>query len=146
MENPTLGATDREELVGCLLGLAKVHYDRLIEGTSRLGLTMPQARVLYFVESDPTVGKLAKKLDCDASYITGLVDSLEKAKLLKRQVDADDRRIKRLVLTAAGRRARQKVAKVIGESFDLDGLVPDEAQQFAQLLRKLQNDERALSW
>jgi DNA-binding MarR family transcriptional regulator len=146
MDASPLNAADREELMGCLLAVARVHHDRLNDGAARLGLTVPQARVLYFLESAPTVRKLAKKLDCDPSYITGIVDRLEEMKFVTRLVDEDDRRVKRLVLTPIGRRTRRQVAKVISDSFEIDGLVPAEAEQFATLLRKIRLDAGTAAW
>lgn len=146
MDDNLLAPTEREELMGCLMGLAKMNQDRMAEGAARLGLTLSQARVLYFVESEPMVRKLAKKLSCDPSYITGVVDALEKEGLLTRQVNPDDRRIKKLVLTSKGESVRAEVAKVISESFELDGLVSDEAMQFAQLLRKIQAEVKTAAW
>lgn len=146
MENNLFNPMEREELMSRLLGIAKAHYDRLGEEASQLGLTLPQARVLYFVKMDPMVRKLAKRLSCDASYITGIVDTLEKKGLLTRQVDPEDRRVKKLVLTPEGHRVRAKVVQAMSESFDLDGLIPDEAAQFAHLLRKIQSNEKVPVW
>lgn len=146
MDEEVFAQAERVELIGCLLGLAKIHHDRLTEGTARLGLSLSQARVLYFVETEPMVRKLAKALSRDASYITGVVDSLEEKGLLSRQPDPDDRRIRKLFLTEEGSRLRDEVAKVISESFELDGLGPDEAEQFARLLRKLQGDIKPVAW
>ncbi|QXJ21835.1 winged helix-turn-helix transcriptional regulator [Actinomadura graeca] len=146
MENQPFGPLEREEVLSLLLGIARAHYDRLGKEAGRLGLTLPQARVLYFVKTESTVRRLAKRLACDPSYVTGLVDALEGKDLLRREVDAADRRIKKLLLTPEGDRVRTEVIGAMGKSVDLEGLVPDEAAQFAQLLRKIQNDDRTPAW
>lgn len=69
-----------------------------------LGLTPPQAfTLLHLVRLGPSsmVG-LAGAMSCDASNITGLVDKLEARGLLARQPHPQDRRVKMLVVTAAG--------------------------------------------
>jgi MarR family transcriptional regulator, organic hydroperoxide resistance regulator len=146
MENQPFGPLEREEFLSLLLGVARTHYDRLGKEAGRLGLTLPQARVLYFVKTESTVRTMAKRLRCDPSYVTGLVDALETKGLLRREVDADDRRIKKLLLTSEGDRARTELVSAMGDSVDLEGLVPDEAAQFAQLLRKIQYDDKTPAW
>jgi len=56
-----------------------------------------------------TMRTLADELACDASNATGLVDRLEARGLLERRTSEADRRVKRLVLTPAGRRLSDKV-------------------------------------
>ena len=53
--------------------------------------------------------ELAVELVCDASNVTGLVDRLEKRGLLERRATEDDRRVKCVHLTPAGRRVREKL-------------------------------------
>lgn len=67
------------------------------------GLTTQQARLLGLVaHRRPSFGELAGPLGCDKTNVTGLVDRLERRKLLRREVDAQDRRVIRVVLTEAG--------------------------------------------
>ena len=75
------------------------------------GLTLPQAHLLRLLTSGQSVkmNGLADALDCDASNITGLVDKLESRKLIQRQPDPDDRRVKMITLTQAGVKFRAKV-------------------------------------
>lgn len=49
------------------------------------------------------MGTVAEVLSCDASTLTGIADRLEERKLIQRQTDPTDRRVKLLVLTDAGR-------------------------------------------
>ena len=75
---------------------------------AELRLSPAQCHLLHLIEPDrPTpMGRLAKTLACDASNVTGLVDRLESRGLVRRRPSAGDRRVKVLVLTAAGARLR----------------------------------------
>src|SRR6202035_196210 len=50
-----------------------------------------------------SMGEMARGIGCDPSYITALVDDLDARGLARRQPDPDDRRVKIIVLTEAGR-------------------------------------------
>jgi len=66
---------------------------------------------------------LADRWRCDASWVTSLVDSLEERNLVERHVVPTDRRVKTIVLTDAGAKAREAaVSRVYGGiHFPLDG-------------------------
>ena len=49
---------------------------------------------------------LAQAMNCDASYVTAVVDDLERAGYANRRTAPADRRVKTVVLTAAGRLGR----------------------------------------
>lgn len=74
-----------------------------------LGLNPPHAMAL--MQLDPAhpapMRALAGILSCDASHVTGLVDRLEELGYVERRNDPTDRRVKTLVLTSQGERARQ---------------------------------------
>ena len=95
---------------------------------SELGLTPAVARALHELDPDrPLPARdLAEQLRCDRSNVTGLVDKLEQAGLVERRVDPADRRQKTLVVTAAGRRMRDRVHQVMSDSRLLGGLTTDE--------------------
>jgi DNA-binding MarR family transcriptional regulator len=65
-----------------------------------------------------TMRALAGTLSCDASNATGIVDRLEERGFIVRRVDPDDRRVKRVFLTAAGRRMRESVEAALREPPD----------------------------
>ncbi len=56
-----------------------------------------------------TMKKLAGQLFCDASNATGIVDRLESRGYVERRPHENDRRVKCVALTAAGRRLRRKL-------------------------------------
>jgi DNA-binding MarR family transcriptional regulator len=63
--------------------------------------------------------ELATALGCAKTNVTGLVDRLERRALLRREADAEDRRVTRVVLTEAGSaigvRLREEFAGSIAE-------------------------------
>jgi DNA-binding MarR family transcriptional regulator len=70
----------------------------------RLDLTMPQLKALIFVTKtqNATSGQIATSLGVGLSTITGLVDRLAEQGLVTRREDPRDRRITRVLPTAAG--------------------------------------------
>ena len=71
-----------------------------------LGVTGPQRLVLRIVARFPGIpaGDLARLLHVHPSTLTGILARLERAGLLRRRVDARDRRRSLLMLTVQGRR------------------------------------------
>jgi len=102
----------------------------------RLDLTASQARTLLELESPSSMRLLADRLHCDASNITGLADRLEARGLVVRQPDRADRRIKTLVLTADGRRARAELEDAVRNSPVMAGLTAAERTTLHGLLVK----------
>ena len=75
-----------------------------IQGWSEDGLTVPQMRLLWTLrdEDGQPMGALAEHLGVNPSTITGHVDRLVRQGLVRREEDADDRRIVRNFLTDDG--------------------------------------------
>jgi DNA-binding MarR family transcriptional regulator len=71
----------------------------------KAGLTPGHFKVLLVLSSGEAkpMGELAGQLACDASTMTWLVDRLEERGLVERRPSPDDRRVKTIVLTEAGR-------------------------------------------
>jgi MarR family transcriptional regulator, organic hydroperoxide resistance regulator len=94
-----------------LLRLEKAHSVAVF---AAYDLTPQLGFALYCMSTEGlTMRELATELTCDASNATGIVDRLEKRGLVERSPDPHDRRIKRVCLTAAGRRMREKVEQII---------------------------------
>ncbi|MEH0825307.1 MULTISPECIES: MarR family winged helix-turn-helix transcriptional regulator [unclassified Micromonospora] len=106
---------------------------------AELGLTPAAARALHELDPDrPLPARdLAEQLRCDRSNVTALVDKLEQAGLVERRVDPADRRQKTLVVTAAGRRMRERVDRVMTDSRLLAGLSTDELATLRELVWKV---------
>jgi DNA-binding MarR family transcriptional regulator len=75
---------------------------------AELELSPAQCHLLHLIEPGQPVplGRVANRLACDASNVTGLVDRLESRGLVRRQSADHDRRSKMLHLTPAGSRVR----------------------------------------
>jgi DNA-binding MarR family transcriptional regulator len=103
-------------------------------------LSPAQCHLLHLIEPDRAVpmGQLAETLACDASNVTGLVDRLESRGLVRRRPSAGDRRLKVLVLTAAGTRVRALLLKrMTAPPAALDRLSLREQRALVQMLRRL---------
>nr|WP_042197346.1 MarR family transcriptional regulator [Kibdelosporangium sp. MJ126-NF4]CEL22897.1 Transcriptional regulator, MarR family [Kibdelosporangium sp. MJ126-NF4]CTQ90037.1 Transcriptional regulator, MarR family [Kibdelosporangium sp. MJ126-NF4] len=86
----------------------------------RFDLTLQQAELLIQVHGGSvSSGELARRLGCDKSNITGMVDRLDRRGLLRREPDPDDRRITRATLTEDGTalaaRIRAEFAAVVDQ-------------------------------
>jgi MarR family transcriptional regulator, transcriptional regulator for hemolysin len=80
--------------------------------------------------------ELAASLSLDNSSVVRLLDGLETAGLIERRDDAEDRRAKAIVLTAAGRKTVDRVEKVAREIRDdaLGGLSDREVETASRVL------------
>jgi DNA-binding MarR family transcriptional regulator len=115
--------------------------DRLREHHTRLamelGMSGNEAKVLLAVRPDQgtSMRVLAKLLGFDASNLTGLVDRLEGRRLVERQAEASDRRIKTVVLTDAGARTRETfLARLSADAGPLKTLTQTQVEQLLDLL------------
>lgn len=82
---------------------------------------------------------LAAQTFRDRTTVTRLLDGMEKKLLVRRQIDAQDRRKMRVFLTDMGR-GLEAVLKPIAQELIADaqqGLTPDEVAQLTLLLRKM---------
>jgi DNA-binding MarR family transcriptional regulator len=72
------------------------------------GLTATQAKVLMQLQPSEALPMraLAERLAYDPSNLTGVADKLEQRGAVERRPDANDRRVKALVITAEGLRLR----------------------------------------
>ena len=81
------------------------------------GVTRSQAWVLAYLSRKDGMAQsdLAGQLDLGKVALGGLVDRLEAAGLVERRADAKDRRMKRIFLTAAGRKVVRKMRSISGQ-------------------------------
>lgn len=114
------------------------YYNKKFE---EYGITVAQSFILFsLLESDGLYVKcLAERLDIDSSAITGLVDRLDKEKLVERRVDPEDRRAFRIFLTEKGKKLAETLAP-IGQEFNKklkDGMKKEELAAFKKFLQKI---------
>lgn len=102
-------------------------------------LTGAQARLLSLLSLEPLpMRKLAQKLKCEPSNVTGIVDRLESRGLVERRPDPADRRVKLAAATAEG----EQTARSLRESLrfarePLAGLSEEERVVMRGLLRRM---------
>jgi DNA-binding MarR family transcriptional regulator len=111
---------------------------------AELEVSPPMVGALHVLEEPLPMHTLAERLSCDASYITGLADRLEARGFVERRSDPDDRRVRQLALTDAGRAMRERLAVGLAEpNAMLDRLEDDELVVFAELLQKALDPEES---
>ena len=108
------------------------------ELAAEFDLSFLQSRALWRLERPLATGALAEQLGLDPSNITGVVDRLEARGLIERQPHPDDRRVKLLALTRAGRAIRADLNERLFTTVTLfEALTPDEQRELAALLTKV---------
>lgn len=113
---------------------ARSDFATLVAG---VGLTPVQARALLWLETPSAMRDLADHLRCDASNVTGVADRLEGLGLVQR-VAGEDRRVKMLQLTAAGKSLRADLADQVAHGSTVTArLNRAERAQLGALLDKL---------
>ena len=126
------------ELIGDVV--ARFHSD-YEDAAAEHALTGAQARLLSLLSLEPLpMRKLAQKLKCEPSNVTGIVDRLEARGLVERRPDPADRRVKVAVATEAG----LEVARDLREGLrfarePLAGLSHDERESLRDLLRRMRD-------
>ncbi len=111
---------------------------RFLSAASELDLHPAQAGALLQLASPLPMNELAAMLACDNSNVTGLVDRLEARGLVARQPSPDDRRIKRIVLTAAGLHVREELLERVGRPpAGFERLTAAEQRELRDLLRRI---------
>lgn len=113
--------------------------DREMAGT---GITTQQAALLQFIEAQPeppTMGHVARGLAMTHQNVKQIAAALERKGFLAIEVDARDRRARRLTVSARHRRfwARRNPGDFEQVQAWTDGLDDEEVEQAVALLRKL---------
>lgn len=89
------------ELIGTVVARYYEEYDH---AAAEHSLTGAQARVLGLLSIQPLpMRRIAQKLKCEPSNVTGIVDRLESRGLVERRPDPADRRVKLAAPTEKGR-------------------------------------------
>jgi DNA-binding MarR family transcriptional regulator len=130
-------AADLIALIKHLLGSTSSEFLSTVE---RLGLSFTQVKtlgVLRDAEAPLTVKALSDRLGLSLPAVSRAVESLVRRDEVKREEDPNDRRCKRVALTARGRRTFDQLAalKAAGVRRFVEGLEPDERRELAEALR-----------
>jgi DNA-binding MarR family transcriptional regulator len=95
------------------------------------------------IDGAVSMKQLGKQMRCDPSFITVVADELEERGLAKRAVDADDRRVKNLVLTRKGSALRTELTQRFAEAPALRCLDDRQRTDLAGLLRTMLDADAA---
>ncbi|MEU0671418.1 MarR family transcriptional regulator [Streptomyces sp. NPDC006172] len=132
-DDPTLEVV---ELIGEVVARYHADYE---DAAAVHSLTGAQAKLLGLLCLEPLpMRKLANRLKCEPSNVTGIVDRLETRGLVERRPDPSDRRVKLAAATTEG----QRVAKDLRESLrfasePLASLADDERELLRRLLHRM---------
>ncbi|WP_264030702.1 MarR family winged helix-turn-helix transcriptional regulator [Cellulosimicrobium sp. SH8] len=109
-----------------------------VSGNGGQGFGAPAAGVLLHLADHPgaTIGEVTSALQASPAGTSGLLARMERADLVRRRTDPDDRRTVRLDLTPAGTAALDDVRAALAELNDrlTDGFTPDELATVARWL------------
>jgi DNA-binding MarR family transcriptional regulator len=132
-DRPELAEAALDEALGLVISRLRNIWHRRMRA---LDLTPPQAISLRKLLDGPmSMGSVAEVLECDASTLTGIADRLEERRLIQRQIDPADRRVKLLALTQAG---RDLVVSIDGPfTAEIPGLAALSEQERTQLTQLL---------
>lgn len=128
-----------------LMGFVLEQRFRWAEVAADLGITQAGLRALLAIDprQPQSMRELATAINCDPSYITAMIDDLERAGLAVRQPSQSDRRVKTVVLTPRGMTALQTARDgLLYPPPQLAQLTPAEQQQLARLLQHGLNPTR----
>ncbi|QYX80409.1 MarR family winged helix-turn-helix transcriptional regulator [Streptomyces akebiae] len=131
------------EVVGLIGTVVARYHEEYEDAAAEHSLTGAQARLLGLLSLEPLpMRRLAQKLRCEPSNVTGIVDRLEARGLVERRPDPNDRRVKLAAATAEGRR----VAGSLRSSLDfarepLAGLSTTERESLRDLLRRMLGEQ-----
>lgn len=127
--------SDRE-VCGMIVELSRRIDGHLRSHLNGSDLTASQASALRELRAPLTMHELAERMSCEASNVTFVVDRLEASGLVQRAADPDDRRVKRVSLTDAGRTVRLRLLRQLAKDSPLSGLTERERHRLHGLLTK----------
>ncbi|MGW3956772.1 MarR family winged helix-turn-helix transcriptional regulator [Streptomyces sp. NPDC004752] len=130
------------ELIGDVVARFYADYEA---AAGEHALTGPQARLLSLLSLEPLpMRRLAQRLKCEPSNITGIVDRLEARGLAERRPDPADRRVKLAAATDEGRRVARDLRDGLRFAREpLAALTTEERQALRDLLRRMAQADTA---
>jgi DNA-binding MarR family transcriptional regulator len=130
----------QQTLYWYLLRVAISSKHVLMDIGEKYDLTVMQFYALCVLENDKSIpmNSLSKLLFCDASNVTGIVDRLFQRKLIKREENPNDRRVKMITLTPEGNEVCKQIFADIPKVTP-DGITALPAKKQQQLLDLLKD-------
>ncbi|MFE5140181.1 MarR family winged helix-turn-helix transcriptional regulator [Streptomyces fagopyri] len=124
------------DLIGTVVARYHEEYE---DAAAEHALTGAQARLLGLLSLEPLpMRRLAQKLKCEPSNVTGIVDRLEVRGLVERRPDPSDRRVKLAAATEEGRRVAHSLRESLRFAREpLAGLSREERVSLRDLLQRM---------
>jgi DNA-binding MarR family transcriptional regulator len=146
VSTPTTDRSTTSDLAGGLYALVVFLHKNcnadLFEAVGALGLTLTQIKLLHHLEEasrELTLKEAADSVLISLPAASRTVDDLVRRGFVERHEDSEDRRMKRVSLTEAGRAVirRLNAARLSGLERFTQGLTEAERVQLAQALSRL---------
>ena len=133
------------EAWGLIHEMFMANRGRLRDAAAEFDIHPRQAHLLRLLADGPKpMRKIACRLHCDPSNVTGISDRLEERGLIRRQADAEDRRVKMLALTKKGERvAAALTERLMAPPPELAALPPEDQEALRDLLRRAADGQLA---
>ena len=124
------------DLIGAVVARFHQEYE---DAATQHSLTGAQARLLSLLSLGPLpMRQLARKLRCEPSNVTGIVDRLESRGLVERRPDPTDRRVKLAACTDEGHGVAQSLRESLNFAREpLAGLSEEERVLLRGLLVRM---------
>ncbi|MFI1888427.1 MarR family winged helix-turn-helix transcriptional regulator [Streptomyces jumonjinensis] len=128
------------DLIGRVVTQYHIEYE---QAAARQSLTGAQAKVLRLLALEPIpMRRLAEKLQCEPSNVTGIVDRLESRGLVERRPDPHDRRVKLAAATEKGTSTMHRLRESLNSAQEpLARLSEQERETLRDLLRRMLGEE-----
>ncbi|MFD7895661.1 MarR family winged helix-turn-helix transcriptional regulator [Streptomyces sp. NPDC059743] len=128
------------ELIGTVVARYYEEYD---QAAAEHSLTGAQARVLRLLSMEPMpMRRIAQKLKCEPSNVTGIVDRLEARDLVERRPDPADRRVKLAAPTEKGRATAALLRNSLNFAREpLAELSEEERRMLRDLLKRMLGED-----
>ena len=115
----------------------------LAQGLKESGLRVPEWRALaaLYARHRCTMSELADLATIDRTTLTRTVDRMQEAGWLARLADAEDMRVTRLALTAAGKKIFERIWPAVEElnALALVGLPKSDIEQLKVILERMRD-------
>jgi DNA-binding MarR family transcriptional regulator len=127
------------EVVDLMARLVSLFHKEYEEAAAARSLTGAQAKVLALLRRGPMpMRHIAQTLSCEPSNITGIVDRLESRGFVTREADPQDRRVKLVAATEAGREAAEELRDSLDFAREpLAALAAEERAALRDLLHRM---------
>jgi DNA-binding MarR family transcriptional regulator len=142
MAKPRTKDEDLEGLPGYYIRrLQQIVVGKFVAETTDFGITPVQWAALRAARSRPEMDQrtLARRIGFDTSTIGGVIDRLERRGLMERRAAPEDRRVRRLVVTAEGVALLKKMDPKVLEVQDwlMAPLSEADRKRFMKMLRTI---------